>query len=104
MVARNNLLLAVPYPVESAINKVGANLRTARLRRKLTIEEVAEKMGTGARAIRAAEHGKASTGIAVYVALLWAYGLLSPFEELAAPESDTEGLARTIVSQGSRAR
>ena len=104
MVARNNLLLAVPYPVESAINKVGANLRTARLRRKLTIEEVAEKIGTGARAIRAAEHGKASTGIAVYAALLWAYDLLSPFEELAAPESDTEGLARSDIGKDARAR
>jgi len=83
--ARNNLLLAVPYPVEAAINKVAANLRTARLRRRLTIEEVAEKIGTGARAIRAAENGRPSTGIAVYAALLWAYGLLSPLEALADP-------------------
>jgi transcriptional regulator with XRE-family HTH domain len=104
MVARNNLLSAVPYPVEHAINKVADNLRTARLRRRMTIEEVAEKIGTGARAIRAAENGKPSTGIAVYAALLWTYGLLSPFEELADPHSDTEGLARTEIGKNARAR
>lgn len=102
MVARNTLLTAVPYPVEQALKKVGNSLRVARLRRKLTIEEVAEKIGTGARAIRAAENGKPSTGVAVYAALLWAYGLLSPFEQLADPQSDEAGLAMAGV--GERAR
>ena len=50
-------------------------------------KEVAEKIGTGARAIRAAENGKPSTGVAVYAALLWVYGLLSPFTQLADPQS-----------------
>ena len=104
MVARNTLLKAPPYAVERAINKVGDDLRTARLRRKLTIEEVAEKIGAGARAIRAAENGKPSTGIAVYVALLWAYGLLSPFEDLADPANDREGLALAEVGPNARAR
>lgn len=102
MVARNILLMAVPYPVEQALKQVGNNLRVARLRRKLTIEEVAEKIGTGARAIRAAENGKPSTGVAVYAALLWAYGLLSPFKQLADPQSDEAGLAMADV--GERAR
>ena len=104
MVARNTLLTATPYAVEQAINKVGNNLRIARLRRKLTIEEVAEKIGTGVRAVRAAESGNASTGIAVYAALLWAYGLLSPLEELADPQNDPEGLALAEAGTSARAR
>lgn len=104
MVAKNTLLTAVPYPVEQAINKVGQNLRMARLRRKQTIEEVAQKIGTGARAVRAAESGKTSTGIAVYAALLWAYGLLSPLEELADPQNDPEGIALAGVGKNARAR
>jgi transcriptional regulator with XRE-family HTH domain len=102
MVARNKLLMAVPYPVEHALKKVGNSLRVARLRRNLTIEEVAEKIGAGARAVRAAENGKPSTSVAVYAALLWVYGLLSPFTELADPQSDEAGLA--MVSVGERAR
>jgi transcriptional regulator with XRE-family HTH domain len=37
--------------VEQALKRLGANLRTARLRRNLTLRAVAEKIGTGARAV-----------------------------------------------------
>jgi|SRR6185437_3870699 len=104
MVAKNTLLTATPYAVEEAIKKLGSHLRIARLRRKLTIEEAAEKIGTGARAIRAAEKGKPSTGIAVYAALLWTYGLLSPLAELADPREDEEGLALSELGPNARAR
>jgi transcriptional regulator with XRE-family HTH domain len=104
MVARNGLLLAPPYPVEQTLKKFGRNLRTARLRRMQTIEEVAEKIGTGVRAVRDAENGKASTGIAVYTALLWLYDLLQPFEDLANPLKDQEGLARAAAKENVRAR
>ncbi|HEV2990095.1 MAG TPA: XRE family transcriptional regulator [Candidatus Angelobacter sp.] len=104
MVARNTLLEATPYPGEHALKKIGSNLRIARLRRKLTIQDVAEKIGAGPRAIRAAENGNPSTLIAVYAALLWAYGLLSPFEDLANPADDQEGLALSGLGIGVRAR
>ena len=45
MVARNPLLSAPPYQVEQALKRLGANLRTARLRRNLSIQEIAEKIG-----------------------------------------------------------
>jgi transcriptional regulator with XRE-family HTH domain len=104
MTARNALLTATPYAVAQALTMVGNNLRMARLRRNLTIEEVAERIGTGVRAVRAAERGNASTGIAVYAALLWAYGLLSPFAELANPLNDQEGLALAGLDTNARAR
>ncbi|MCU7936191.1 MAG: helix-turn-helix domain-containing protein [Candidatus Thiodiazotropha sp. (ex Dulcina madagascariensis)] len=58
-----------------ALKRLGANLRTARLRRNLTIKEIADKIGTGPRAVMDAEKGRPSTGIVVYTALLWAYDL-----------------------------
>ena len=51
MTARNKLLTAPPYAVERTLKGLGANLRTARLRRNLTIGEMAEKIGTGERAV-----------------------------------------------------
>ena len=93
MARKNTLLLAPPYPVERALKQLGTNLRTARLRRNLTIQEVAEKIGTGPRPVADAENGKVSTSAAVYVALLWAYDLLDPVRELADPAQDKEGLA-----------
>jgi transcriptional regulator with XRE-family HTH domain len=104
MVARNQLLTAPPFAVEQALKKFGQNLRVARVRRKQTIEEVAEKIGTGSRAVRDAESGKASTSIAVYTALLWLYDLLRSFEELADPLKDEEGLTFASAKENQRAR
>ena len=104
MVARNLLNQTPPFPVEQAIKRLGANLRTARLRRNLTIGEVAEKIGTGPRAVSDAEKGKPSSGIVVYTALLWAYDLLGPMEALADPARDEEGLSLELSSGRRRAR
>jgi transcriptional regulator with XRE-family HTH domain len=104
MVARNSLLEAPPYAVEQALKKVGHNLRLARLRRKQTIGEVAQRIGTGLRAVRDAESGKPSTGVGIYAALLWAYDLLDPLDRLADPLSDQEGLALAAAKGGKRAR
>ena len=104
MTARNQLLQAPPYPVEQALTHLGQNLRTARVRRNFTIKEVAEKVGTGPRAIMDAEKGKASTGIGVYVALLWVYDLLAPFNEVANPTQDEQGLTLAAAREKTRAR
>jgi transcriptional regulator with XRE-family HTH domain len=104
MVARNNLLEAPPYAVEQALKKLGRNLRIARLRREQTIEEVSKRIGTGRRAVSDAETGKASTSVAVYAALLWAYGLLDPLDQLADPLKDRDGLALAAAREGKRAR
>ena len=104
MVGKNKLLSAPPHPVETALKQLGANLRTARIRRRMTIADAAERIGTGPRAIMDAEKGKPSTGIVVYTALLWLYGLLSPIGDLADPAEDKEGLAREAGTGRRRAR
>lgn len=104
MARKNILLTAPPYPVEQAIKRLGANLRAARLRRNLTIEEVGQKIGTGPRAVSDAERGRVSTGTVVYVALLWAYDLLDPMSDLADPALDAEGLALSLSRERARAK
>jgi transcriptional regulator with XRE-family HTH domain len=103
--ARKNILTSTPpYAVEQALKRLGANLRTARLRRNLTIEDVAHKIGTGRRAVMHAENGKGSTSAAVYTALLWSYDLLGPMNDLANPALDEEGLSLSLSKDRSRAR
>jgi transcriptional regulator with XRE-family HTH domain len=104
MTARNPLLAAPPYPVEQALKRLGGNLRTARILRNYTIAEVAERIGTGRRAVMDAEKGKASTGIGVYTALLWVYDLMQPLDELAHPAKDEQGLTFAAAKQRKRAR
>ena len=104
MVARNKLQAAPPFPVEQNLKRLGENLRTARVRRNLTIEDAAGRIGTGPRAVTDAEKGKASTGIVVYAALLWLYDLLSPLEDIADPARDKEGLALEATRRRKRVR
>ena len=96
------LLNAPPYEVERALTRLGQNLRNARLLRNLTIEEVAQKIGTGTRSVMQAERGHPGTGVAVYAALLWVYGLLDPLAALADPQDDRVGLAAAARRQRAR--
>ena len=104
MAKTNSLLTAPPYAVEKALKQLGANLRTARLRRNLTIEDVAGKIGTGPRAVADAEKGKPSTAIAIYTALLWAFDLMGQIETIADPAKDKEGMALSLSKGRERAR
>lgn len=104
MAPRNKLQTAPPFPVEQAVKRLGENLRTARVRRNLTIEDAAGRIGTGPRAVMDAEKGKASSGIVVYAALLWLYDLLSPLEDIADPSRDKEGLALEATKGRTRVR
>jgi transcriptional regulator with XRE-family HTH domain len=104
MVARNSLLASPPYAVEQALERLGANLRTARVRRRLTVQEVAQKIGTGTRAVYDAERGKPSTSVATYAALLWTFGLLDDLETLANPARDSEGQTLALAREGRRVR
>jgi transcriptional regulator with XRE-family HTH domain len=104
MTAKNILLSAPPYAVEQSLKRLGANLRTARLRRNLTIQDVAEKIGTGPRPVSDAEKGKPSTSAAVYIALLWVYDLLDQMSDVASPELDEHGLTLSMTRERLRAR
>ena len=104
MARKNKLLETPPYAVEQGLKRLGSNLRTARLRRNLTIQDVAAKIGTGLRAVADAEKGKLSTGIGTYAALLWVLDLLPQLNEVADPAKDKEGLALSVASGRERAR
>ena len=74
------------------------------MRRKLTVAEVANKIGTGIRAVSYAEKGKSSTGVGIYLALLWAYDLLEHMSNVADPACDIEGQRLALSQEGTRVR
>jgi len=100
----NKLLATPPYAVEQALKKFGANLRTARLRRGLSTQELADKIGVSRFRIADAEKGKPSTSIAVYSAILWALGMVDQFSQLADPKTDDEGTTLALPKEKTRAR
>ena len=80
-----------PAAVEKSLKRLGANIRVARLRRKLRLEDLAARIGVSRFALADAEKGKATTSIAIYVGALWALDLLAGLEPVADPDRDHAG-------------
>lgn len=80
-----------PSAVDKALKRLGENIRTARLRRRLRLDDVAERMGISRFALSEVEKGKPTSAVAAYVGALWALGLLDQLEEVADPDRDEEG-------------
>lgn len=73
------------------LKEFGQNLRTARLRRNMTLQEVAERIGIHRETLALAEKGSPNVAIGNYVGALWVLGLVSQMSALADPESDRVG-------------
>lgn len=80
-----------PAAVQEALERLGRNIRTARLRRKLPQEKLAQRMGVSRFVVADIEKGKPTTGIAAYMGALWVLGLLTHMRDVADPERDEEG-------------
>jgi transcriptional regulator with XRE-family HTH domain len=80
-----------PAAVEDVLNRLGLNIRTARLRRRLSMKELAERIGVSRYVVADIEKGKSTTAIAAYLGALWALGLLRDMREVADPDRDEEG-------------
>jgi transcriptional regulator with XRE-family HTH domain len=101
---RGHLLSTPPYEVETALKRLGADLRTARLRRNISLAEVAERIGASREVVGDAEHGKPSSSVAIYAALLWSYGMIDRLGAIADPTSDEEGLRLASLRERRHAR
>jgi ribosome-binding protein aMBF1 (putative translation factor) len=80
-----------PAAVEDVLKRLGRNIRIARLRRKLSREELAERIGLSRYVLADIEKGKPTTAIAAYLGALWALGLIRDMQEVADPDHDQEG-------------
>jgi transcriptional regulator with XRE-family HTH domain len=93
-----------PAAVQQALERLGGNIRTARLCRRLTQGDLARRMGVSRFVVADVEKGKPTTGIAAYLGALWALGLLDQVHEIAAPERDEEGIILERARSPRRAR
>ena len=80
-----------PAAVREALQRLGRNIRTARLRRRMPQQQLAQRMGVSRFLVADIERGKPTTGVAAYVGALWALGLLTHMRGVADPDRDEEG-------------
>ncbi|MFA5533583.1 MAG: helix-turn-helix domain-containing protein [Mariniphaga sp.] len=80
---RNTVLLP---KLAKAMTIFGENIKLARLRRKLTAEQVAERAGISRRTLVSVEKGLPSVAMGIYVQVLFVLGLSDDIEKVAADD------------------
>lgn len=81
-------LLQLPPATARAIEKLGADLAVARLRRKESLRVWAQRMGVTVATLRRLEAGDPSVGIGIVATALWLIRRDGELSQLAAPEHD----------------
>ncbi len=71
----NNKGITILPKLESILEEVGENIKIARLRRKLTAEQVAERAGITRTTLRSIEKGSPNVAMAGYIQVLFVLGL-----------------------------
>lgn len=77
--------------IASQASALGARIRLARQRRRLRVEDVAEKAQLGKKTVEAVERGALTTSLGAYLAVLGCLNLTKELELVADPALDREG-------------
>jgi transcriptional regulator with XRE-family HTH domain len=93
-----------PAAVEEAARTLGARIRLARIRRRVSLRALAKRAGVNHKTAAAVEAGSLLTGIGAYLALIWALGLERDLAKLIDPDHDEEGKQLELARTPKRAR
>ena len=77
------------FAVEESVRTLGANLKAARLRRRLPQSVVAERAGISLNTLSKLENGDCGIAIGNVASVLQALGLGTPFSDVAAAGDET---------------
>ena len=81
----------VPIPVNKSLKKLGADLKEARIKRRLTMALVEERAGITHVTLTKVERGDSSVSIGIYAKVIFVLGLLDNLNQLAEPDNDVVG-------------
>ncbi len=90
--------------VEEQLRRIGRGIQTARMRRRMTQEELAARIDISWHTVRKMERGAPGTGIGVYLKALWVMGLWEDVALIADPQRDREGLVLEAARLGKLVR
>jgi transcriptional regulator with XRE-family HTH domain len=82
----------LPIPVKSALRKLGHDIRSARIRRRITMELMAERASISRTTLTKVEKGDPSVSLGIYATVLFILGLISELGSLVDLKKDEYGL------------
>ena len=81
----------LPIPVNKALQKLGSDLKEARIKRRLTMALVEERAGITHVTLTKVEKGDAGVSIGIYTKVMFVLGLIDNVYNLAEPDNDVVG-------------
>ncbi|HEX3725976.1 MAG TPA: ABC transporter substrate-binding protein [Pirellulales bacterium] len=94
----------LPASVESALRKFGADIRVARVKRRLTSAMLADKLGVHRSTYSKLEGGDPAVGLGLYARALFELGLGTPLANLVDPKQDGVGIELDLQRLPKRVR
>ena len=82
----------MPLPVKRALAKLGADIKSARLRRRISTVLMAERAFISRSTLQKVEHGDPSVSLGVYATILFILGVSDRIGELVDASTDSLGL------------
>ncbi len=95
---------ALPAAGAAALSRLGADLATARKRRKQSLREWAQRMNISVPTLMRMEKGDPAVSAGVYVTALWMMGRQAALADLAAPQHDLAALENDVNEARDRYR
>ena len=83
---------AIPIPIRRALRKLGADIRDARLRRRIPTTVMAERASISRTTLSKVEKGQPGVSMGSYATVLFVLGMAERLSLLADVKSDTVGL------------
>ncbi len=83
----------IPLPVDRALKKLGADLRDARRRRRISTLDMAERLGVARETVRRLERGDSKVAIGTVATAAFVLGLVDRLAALADQAADVVGLS-----------
>ena len=98
------LIEQLPREVLKHLDELGQRVRTARVRRRMSTDDLAQACGIGRRTLYRIEHGEPGIALGTFMSVLWKLGLLDTLASVANPDTDDHGKILEAASRPQRVR
>ncbi len=82
----------LPWEAEQTLKSIGANFAVARKRRRLKMEDIAQRIHCTRQTIANIENGNPGVAMGVWINYAFVLNLLEGFLEICKPENDQQGM------------
>lgn len=94
----------LPLEVQRTVSELGQRIRTARIRRRMSQDELAAASGIGRRTLYRIEAGEPGIALGTLMSVLWKLGLLGSVSGVANPDVDEHGKILEAARRPQRVR